>query len=364
MSRTETKDVRRALRALVPLSALPLLWKDLDNDAIAENLACGLAKALEADFVYISVPASSNGLELAWGPEGRVPAALIPAIRASLPDVSVRRPGTIQSVLSGDSVTVLSTPLRLAQKAALVVASKRSDYPSAIDRLILRMAANEATAAMERGNWLAVARYLETLVDLSSNFIGIANLQGRPFFVNPAGLRLAGLATIEDGLARHVVDFVEWRDRDRVRYEVWPEVLSNGRWSGQLSVLNARTAKVTPLLLECFRIDAPTGEPIAVGTISVDIRGWTQAEQTTNDRQGLARTRQVMLAIASVDSLSERERQVLDGLVAGHSHKLIAHDLRLSVRTIEVHRSRMMRRLGVRTFAEAVKLAMISGIVK
>jgi FixJ family two-component response regulator len=45
-----------------------------------------------------------------------------------------------------------------------------------------------------------------------------------------------------------------------------------------------------------------------------------------------------------------RERQVLDALMAGRATKEIAHDLGLSVRTVEVHRARMLRRLGARFF--------------
>jgi len=246
----------------------------------------------------------------------------------------------------------------------LFVASKRSDYPTGFERLVLRMAANEATAAMEQAEGPVVATHLTTLVSLSSNFIGVANLQGVPLFVNPAGLRLVGMASIQEAQELHVVDFLEFRDRDRARYEVWPRVLSEGRWAGQLSFLNAKTGMTTPLLVESFRIDARTTEPVAVGTISVDIRKWNRAERISNDSPALATTREIMLAVARVESLSERERQVLHALVAGCSHKVIAHELGISVRTIEVHRARMMRRLGVRTLAEAIKLAIISGAVK
>jgi two-component system response regulator FixJ len=55
--------------------------------------------------------------------------------------------------------------------------------------------------------------------------------------------------------------------------------------------------------------------------------------------------------------LSPREREVLEALVAGRSNKIIAADLGISVRTVEVHRARMMERLGVRQFAEAIRLA-------
>ena len=63
-----------------------------------------------------------------------------------------------------------------------------------------------------------------------------------------------------------------------------------------------------------------------------------------------------------VDLLSPRERQVLDALVAGHPNKAIAFELGISVRTVEVHRARMMDRLGVRQFAEALRLAVLAGL--
>jgi DNA-binding NarL/FixJ family response regulator len=51
-------------------------------------------------------------------------------------------------------------------------------------------------------------------------------------------------------------------------------------------------------------------------------------------------------AVRRVAALSSREHDVLQGLLAGHSNKLIASDLGISVRTVEVHRARMMKRLG------------------
>ena len=59
-------------------------------------------------------------------------------------------------------------------------------------------------------------------------------------------------------------------------------------------------------------------------------------------------------------TLSPRERQVLVALTAGRSNKVIAHELGLSVRTIEVHRARMLERLGIRTLAEAIRLAVLA----
>jgi two-component system, LuxR family, response regulator FixJ len=65
-------------------------------------------------------------------------------------------------------------------------------------------------------------------------------------------------------------------------------------------------------------------------------------------------------AVRRVASLSPREREVLDGLLAGRPNKLIAYDLGISVRTVEVHRARMMERLGMRQLAEVIRLGVMA----
>jgi two-component system response regulator FixJ len=65
----------------------------------------------------------------------------------------------------------------------------------------------------------------------------------------------------------------------------------------------------------------------------------------------------VIDAARRMAELSVREREVLERLIAGKSNKVVAHELGISQRTAEVHRARMLSRLGVRTLAEAVRLA-------
>ena len=60
--------------------------------------------------------------------------------------------------------------------------------------------------------------------------------------------------------------------------------------------------------------------------------------------------------------LSPREREVLERLMAGGTNRTIAKDLGLSPRTIELHRSNLMERLGVRTIGEAVSVATTAGL--
>lgn len=67
-------------------------------------------------------------------------------------------------------------------------------------------------------------------------------------------------------------------------------------------------------------------------------------------------------AKARLASLSPREQQVLQGLVAGMSNKTIARELELSPRTIEMHRANMMSSLEVGSLSEAVRVAIDAGL--
>ena len=66
---------------------------------------------------------------------------------------------------------------------------------------------------------------------------------------------------------------------------------------------------------------------------------------------------------ARVATLSPRERQVMDGLVAGLSNKLIARDYAISPRTIEVYRANVMTKMQANSLSELVRLAVRAGLL-
>lgn len=68
-------------------------------------------------------------------------------------------------------------------------------------------------------------------------------------------------------------------------------------------------------------------------------------------------------AARKIADLTPREREVLDGLVAGEPHKRIAHQLGISVRTVEIHRARMLHRLATPHLADAIRLAVLAELV-
>src|SRR6202051_5015301 len=79
---------------------------------------------------------------------------------------------------------------------------------------------------------------------------------------------------------------------------------------------------------------------------------------------GLA-TEAITLEIASrIATLSPRERQVMEGLIAGLSNKLIAKEYDISPRTIEVYRANVMTKMQAGSLSELVRLAMRAGALK
>lgn len=79
------------------------------------------------------------------------------------------------------------------------------------------------------------------------------------------------------------------------------------------------------------------------------------------DRQGerrlLAEEAAVLLA-----ALTAREREVLEGLVAGLPNKTIAYDLGISPRTVEIHRANLMEKLGANSLSDALRIAFAAGL--
>jgi two-component system response regulator FixJ len=78
--------------------------------------------------------------------------------------------------------------------------------------------------------------------------------------------------------------------------------------------------------------------------------------------QGAHRDAQTADIAARLRSLSERERQILDGLLAGKPNKVIAYDLTISPRTVEIYRANLMTKMHAASLSELVRMAMLAGV--
>jgi two-component system response regulator FixJ len=96
-------------------------------------------------------------------------------------------------------------------------------------------------------------------------------------------------------------------------------------------------------------IEKPFGDDVLLAAIGAAV----DREQKTG-RPGA----EVQVRLAA---LTAREKEVLDGLLAGHPNKTIAYDLELSPRTVEVHRANVMMKMGATSLSELVRMALAAG---
>lgn len=89
-------------------------------------------------------------------------------------------------------------------------------------------------------------------------------------------------------------------------------------------------------------------------------RGLFAALESRQNRSSLGTHGRIVEAARKIADLTPREREVLDGLVTGEPHKIIAYRLGISVRTVELHRVRMLYRLGTPHLADAIRLAVLA----
>lgn len=79
--------------------------------------------------------------------------------------------------------------------------------------------------------------------------------------------------------------------------------------------------------------------------------------------QGRVVASRVQAAQTKIARLSTREKAVLKGLIEGHPNKIIAHELEISPRTVEIHRSKVMEKLEVRSLSEALRISFAAGLI-
>ncbi|MET4072386.1 response regulator FixJ [Bradyrhizobium sp. S3.2.6] len=127
-----------------------------------------------------------------------------------------------------------------------------------------------------------------------------------------------------------------------------------------------------PILIMTGHGDVPLAvEAMKLGAVDFlekpfeDDRLVTMIEAAIRQAEPVAKNEAVAHDIAArVTSLSPRERQVMEALIAGLSNKLIAREYDISPRTIEVYRANVMTKMQANSLSELVRLAMRAGLIK
>ncbi len=128
-------------------------------------------------------------------------------------------------------------------------------------------------------------RRLAALVENSLDFIGFADLNGQPLFVNSAGLKLAGLDNVEDVRSTSIADYVMEEDRELLAGGA-KTASETGNWKGEIRFRNLKTKAVIPMFQHIFVVrDPETGRRIGLATISRDNSEHKQAEEKLRDSE-------------------------------------------------------------------------------
>ncbi len=144
------------------------------------------------------------------------------------------------------------------------------------------------------------------------------------------------------------IDGIELLKRLKASGSLFPAVIMTGHGD-------------VPLAVEAMKLGAmdfiekPFEDDRLIGMIEAALR---RAEPGVKNETA---TLEIQSRIAS---LSPRERQVMDGLIAGLSNKLIAREYDISPRTIEVYRANVMTKMQAASLSELVRLAMRGGVFK
>jgi signal transduction histidine kinase/CheY-like chemotaxis protein len=164
----DPQELRRSLRDLVAVSILPAVWRNYNAQQIAESLTEVLVRMLVLEFAYVSVrwgddPAvrvARTSDRTATDPTAFIGHALGSWLDRDAPSEVV----TLANPLGAGSVRLAFIPIGAGEDAAVVAASRVADFPSAAQRLLLEVTANQAAIAMRR--WQAehaLQRLNETL---------------------------------------------------------------------------------------------------------------------------------------------------------------------------------------------------------
>ena len=114
-----------------------------------------------------------------------------------------------------------------------------------------------------------------------------------------------------------------------------------------------------PLAVEAMKagvldfIEKPFDDETILGAIRRGLDAHGQSEAREGEQAELQRR---------LETLSMRERQVLAGLVAGKPNKVIAYDLDISPRTVEIYRAHVMTKMQAQSLSELVRMALTSGV--
>ena len=121
-------------------------------------------------------------------------------------------------------------------------------------------------------------RRLTSIVEATTDFVGMADEQGRTLYINPAGRAMLGYGPDEDLSHKVIADYHPPDEQERIPAEMIPAVNERGAWTGEVRFLH-RDGHQIPTLLVMLAHQDPLGGQRLYAAIARDITGRKQMEE-------------------------------------------------------------------------------------
>jgi PAS domain S-box-containing protein len=236
----------RLLASIVESSNDPIISKTLDGIIQSWNAAA------EQLFGYTAEEAVGKHISLVVPPE-RITEEdeIIARLKAGQ---KLEHYETERLRKDGERITVWLTISPIKDDAGNVVGASK----------IVRDVTERRRVECERQNFV-------TLIETSTDFIGMCDLNGVPFFVNRAGLELVGLDSIEEARSKSLMDFFFPEDRPQILNEVLPRVLETGHGEIEVRFRHFKTGEARWMAYKVQKLTDASGQTLGFGTVSQDV---------------------------------------------------------------------------------------------
>jgi PAS domain S-box-containing protein len=160
------------------------------------------------------------------------------------------------------------------------------------------------------------ARLMASLVENSTDFVGIARFEGQIMFVNPAGRRMVGLDPDADVSVYERRDFFATGDAWLLEEEIDPALMREGHWVGERAMRHFKTHAEVPVFQNVFLIREQETNRLLAATICRDITELKRAEKSLRETQAeLAHVTRATTMGALAASIAHEVNQPIAGVL-------------------------------------------------